>query len=297
MAVSANAYATYSPNSDYTNPIIWSPESEKYIYESAVFQQYAVKDPRFLNKPGRQGNCTLETGYSMGQLTEGVATPISALSYTQVTIDFYAYGDAKQVTDEEIATGFSYIMGNIKYGALGAMGVNRDSVIVTELMGTSSTGIYSNGKTSANITTSDTFNTDMVANVTTAMEETQARQCNAIVIHPRQKNSLLKLTQFTDASKYGSDRVIKNGQIGDYLGIDIVVSNNITTATENSVTVYKAIALGRRPYIYAQKRNFEFNFERERLRDRAITASWWEMFGVARLHDDSIIIMTSAGGY
>ena len=297
MTVSPNAYATYSTNSDYTNPIVWSPTSEKYIYEQAVMQQFAINDPRFLDKPGKQGNYTLETGYSMGQLTEGIATPISDLNYNQVTINFYGYGDAKQVTDEEIVTGFSYIMNNIKYGALGAMGVNRDSVIITELMTTTSTGIYPNGKNSGNILASDTFNTNMIADVSTSMEETQARKCSAIVIHPRQKNSLMKLTQFTDASKYGSDRVIKSGQIGDYLGIDILVSNNITTATENAITVYKAIALGRRPYIFAQKRKFEFNFERERLRDRAVTASYWEMFGVSILHNESIIIMTSAGGY
>lgn len=297
MAVSPNAYATYSANSDYTNPIIWSPESEKYIYERAVFQQFGVNDPRFLNKPGRQGNYTLENGYSMGLLTEGVATPISELSFNQVTINFYAYGDAKQVTDEEIATGFSYILGNIKYGAMGAMGVNRDSVIVTELLTTSSTGIYSNGKNSGNISANDTFNTDIMANVMTAMEESQARECKAIVVHPRQMNSLRKLEQFTDASKYGSDAVIKSGQIGDYLGIPIVSSNNITTASENSITVYKAIALGNRPFVYAQKRNFEFNFERERLRDRAVTASWWEMFGVSILKNDSVIVLTSAGGY
>jgi len=297
MAVSANAYATYSANSSYTNPIIWSPVAEKYIYEQNPFQQFAVNDPRFLNKPGRQGNYTLDTAYSMGLLTEGVETPISALSFEQVTVLFYGYGDAKQITDEQLATGFDYVMNDVKYGALGAMAENRASVMVTELMTTSSTGIYPNGKASGTITSDDTFNTDMIADVSSAMEESQARKCEAIVVHPRQANSLRKLEQFVDASKLGSDRVIRSGMIGDYLGISIMVSNHITTASENSITVYKAIALGRRPFLFAQKRLFEFNMERERIRDRAMTLSWWEMFGVSILHNDSVVILTSAGGY
>jgi len=297
MAISPNAYATYSENSDYTNPIIWSSNAEKYIYEQNPFQAYAINDSRFLNAPGKQGNYTLDTAYSMGLLTEGISTPISDLEFEQVTITFYGYGDAKQVTDEETAYGFDYIKNDIKYGALGAMAENRASVIVTELMTTSSTGLYPNGHASGTILAADTFSTSLMNMVSSEMEQTQARKCNVIFIHPKQAFSLRELEQFTDASVLGSDRVIKSGMIGDYLGIDILVSNHITTATENVITVYKSIALGRRPFIFAQKRVFEFNRERESMRDRGETFSWWEMFGTTILHDDSIVIITTAGGY
>ena len=242
--VSANAYMQASANSDYTSPIVWSEEAEKYIYESAVFQALGVNDPRHLNKPGHKGYYTLESGFSMGRLTEGVPTPISALSFGQVEILFYAYGDAKQVTWENIVQSFDYVMGDLQYGAIGAMVENRDSEIVAELMNTSATGVYPNAHASGTIVAADTFNTDMIADVETLMEESQGKKCRAIVVHPRQKNSLVKLDNFTDASKLGSDRVIRSGMIGDYIGIDIMVSNHITTATENSITVYKAIALG-----------------------------------------------------
>lgn len=295
MAISSNAYANYSANSDFTSPIIWSPTAEKFIYEQSVFQQFAINDPTHLNQPGRIGNYTLESGYSMGLLTEGVPTPISELSFSQVQIQFYGYGDAKQLTEEKLAQSFSYIIDDVRYGALGSMSENRDSVIVSGLMGSTATGVYPNGKTSGTIVSTDTFNTNMIADVETLMQESQGKVCEAIIIHPRQKNSLVKLVGFTDASDF-SNRVISTGEIGSYLGIRILVSNHITSATENATTVYKAISLGRRPFIFAQKRQFEFNFERERMRDRAITVSWWEMFGIARLRDDSIRIMTSAGG-
>ena len=294
MPVSSNAYMTSAASYEYVSPIIWSAESEKWIYENSVFQGLAMRDNRYLNSPGRQGNYTLNNQFSMGKLTEGVDIPVSPLSFNQVTIMFFGYGDAKQVSKEALVQSFDYVLNDIRDGFAGAIQENRESVIVTELMTTTSTGIYANGKNSSNILATDTFNTDMIADVKTAMKKTQARKCDAIVIHPDQENAVLKLANFINASQYGSSRVIKSGEIGEYLGIKIMVSNHVTSATENSVTVYKAIAFGRRPFIYAPKRLPEFAFEEETKRSRAITASVWEMFGVTLLRDDSVVIMTSA---
>ena len=297
--VSPNAYARYSANSDYTNPIIWSPKAEEYIYNSNPFMSYGVLDTRYLNKPGRQGNYTLETGFSSGLLTEGVPTQISALTFEQVTINFYAYGDAKQLTDEEVAEGMTLISSGIPRGAMGSMSENRASVIVTELMQTSTTGIYANGKTSANILATDTFNTDMMANAKTAFTIAN-NECKVIFVHPLQENSLIKLDGFTKVNELGSNRVVVRGQIGSYYGIDVIASNHITSAGEgagSAVTVYKAIALGNRPFIFAPKRVFEFNSEYETKRSRAETHSWWEMFGTTRLRDSASMVLTSAGGY
>jgi len=297
MTISSNYFNSSTASAGYVNPIAWSPESEKYIYQNSVFQALGKTDNRQLNVPGKQYNYNFGSAYSMSIVTEGVPTPISSYDYTQVVVTFKGYGDAKQVSKEELAMGFSYILSDIQYGAFGSMIENRDSVIVTELLNTSSTGIYPGVATSSTITTGGIFDTNMVAKVEVSMEQTQAKKCKAIVIHPLQKYSLLVNANFIDASKYGSDRVIKSGEIGEYLGIPIYVSNHITSATENSVIVYKAIALGRDPFVFMPKRNFEFNFEEETKRDRTVTASWWEMFGVKILRNESVIIMTSMGGY
>ncbi len=297
MAITDNYYSSSSTSAGYTNPIVWSEESEKYMYENAVFQQLGKNDMRQLNRPGKQYNYQFGSSYSMGVLSEGVATPVSDITYTQVTVTFDGYGDAKQISKEELAYGFTYLLDDIKYGALGSMIENRDSVIVNELLNSTATGIYPGARTSSTITTGDVLNTDMIAKVETSMQQTQAKKCKAIVIHPLQKYSLLTNPNFIDASKYGDARVIHSGEIGEYLGIPIYVSNHITSATENSVTVYKAIALGRDPFVFMPKRNFEFNFEEETKRDRMITASWWEMFGVKILRNESVIIVTSLGGY
>lgn len=297
MAISTNYFSSGSTSAGYVNPIVWSEESEKYIYENAVFQQLGKTDNRQLNRPGKQYNYQFGTSSSMGVLTEGVATPVSNITYTQVSVNFYGYGDAKQVSKEELSQGFSYILSDIQENAFGAMIENRDSVIYTELLNTTSTGIYPGTATSSTIASTDVFSVEMIAEVETTMEQTQAKKCNAIVIHPKQKYSLITNSNFIDASKLGSDRVIRTGMIGEYYGIPIYVSNHITTATENSLTVYKAVALGRDPFVFMPKRNFEFAFEEETKRDRMITASYWEMFGTKILRNESVIIMTSVGGY
>ncbi len=297
MSISQNYFNSSTTSAGYVNPIVWSPESEKYIYENSVFQALGKTDGRQLNVPGKQYNFNFGAAYSMSLLTEGVETPVSSYDYTQVVVTFKGYGDAKQISKEELAMGFSYILSDIQLGAFGSMTENRDSVIATELLNTSTTGIYPGTSTSSTVTTASVLDTNMVAKVETTMEQSQAKKCGAIVIHPLQKYSLLVNSNFIDASKYGSDRVIHSGEIGEYLGIPIYVSNHITSATENSLTVYKAVALGRDPFVFMPKRNFEFNFEEETKRDRTVTASWWEMFGVKILRNESVIILTSVGGY
>ncbi len=294
MAVSANAYMTTTTNSSYTNPIVWSPVLEQHVYEESVFMQLGVNDPSQLNQPGSQYNYSFDSGYSAGVLTQGVPTPISAMSFTQVIVSFYAYGDAKQITQEQLVTGLPYVMNSVMGGFMGAMQENRDAQIVAELITTTGTGVYPNGTTSGTITSADTFNTDMVATVRRLMRTSQGVMPYDIVIHPVQEEAVLKLPGFVNAAQRGTSAVIDTGLIGVYLGIRFHVSNHISTATENSITVYKAIALGFRPYVYMQKRNPEFFFEEETKRDRAVTASWWEMFGVKILRNDSVRILTSA---
>ena len=56
-----------------------------------------------------------------------------------------------------------------------------------------------------------------------------------LVIPPEVEEIFLKSSQFVNASEYGSDKVIHNGEIGEYLGIKIIVSPNVkSTAASTS---------------------------------------------------------------
>ena len=47
-----------------------------------------------------------------------------------------------------------------------------------------------------------------------------------LFIAPEQENALLKDPQFVNAAEYGSDKIVRNGEIGEYLGVKIVVTDN-----------------------------------------------------------------------
>ena len=48
-----------------------------------------------------------------------------------------------------------------------------------------------------------------------------------LFIAPAQEETFLKDSQFVNAAEYGRDIIIRNGEIGSYLGIRIVVTNNV----------------------------------------------------------------------
>ena len=63
-----------------------------------------------------------------------------------------------------------------------------------------------------------------------------AQEPFVLFVGPAQEETFRKDSQFVNAAEYGSDKVIHNGEIGDYLGIRIIVTNNV----ENVGTVYAA---------------------------------------------------------
>ena len=50
-----------------------------------------------------------------------------------------------------------------------------------------------------------------------------------LFISPEQENVLLKDSQFVNASEYGNNEVVMNGEIGKYIGVKVVVTNNVET--------------------------------------------------------------------
>lgn len=55
-----------------------------------------------------------------------------------------------------------------------------------------------------------------------------------LIIGPRQKQALRASGQFVNAAQYGDRVVISSGEIGDYLGVRVICSNNIVTAAASA---------------------------------------------------------------
>ncbi len=99
------------------------------------------------------------------------------------------------------------------------------------------------------ITTGDTITTDMMAESKRLLQSTNCRYWTygtgkgtssetknpwmnetnnpfILIIAPEQEEVFLTDSQFVNASEYGDASIVKNGEIGKYLGVRIVVANN-----------------------------------------------------------------------
>ena len=58
-----------------------------------------------------------------------------------------------------------------------------------------------------------------------------------LFIGPAQEEAFLKDSQFVNAAEYGSNRIVLNGEIGEYLGIKIIVTNNVERVAASGTSV------------------------------------------------------------
>lgn len=76
--------------------------------------------------------------------------------------------------------------------------------------------------------------------------------------HPRQVKALRDDSQFTNAAEYGSNRVVMTGEIGEYLGIRIIVTTNVASYTSSGTDFntdgYEGLLINSR-YAYAVATN------------------------------------------
>lgn len=123
--------------------------------------------------------------------------------------------------------------------------------------------------------------------VSKAMEyiESDNFQPEALVISPAHQHDLRTDSQFTNASEFGDDEVIMSGQIGEYLGLDVLVSSNISN---------KAVMVGSNPtsgmmagpaLVWKEMPNVGVDYQRE---DAEHHVYYDQAFEVATIQDDAL---------
>ena len=108
---------------------------------------------------------------------------------------------------------------------------NVEAAIITALEGASTNEVFGGDATAfTNLETGDTITHDLIINA-----RGQIRALNGIprmlIIHSEQETDLLKYTQFTNASEYGSAEVVLKGEIGKFVGLKVMVTTNVNAKT------------------------------------------------------------------
>lgn len=163
-----------------------------------------------------------------GPISEGAslkAEDAGTLVYTASTITPVKYGTHAGITQEAIeGCELNLIRDAITEAGI-ALAQKEDEVILTELLTTSNT---------LNAEDIGTWSVDKAYEIiTTAVGMIKAKNWapKFLLIHPDDLKGILISSMFIDASKYGSNEPIINGEIGKLAGLKILVSSNMTSGS------------------------------------------------------------------
>jgi N4-gp56 family major capsid protein len=128
--------------------------------------------------------------------------------------------------------------------------------------------LYASRANEAALVAGDTLSTDIVARANRILKAKywypEADRPFVLFIPAVCEEALLRDSQFVNAAEYGSNDVVMNGEIGKYLGIKVISTENCTAVTLNSLAghycylvkakVSYGIVYGERPSLDAEYR-------------------------------------------
>jgi len=163
-------------------------------------------------------------------------TQIDNLSTVQFTYSLKKYGAsiAKNVTATSPVDVVKFAREQLIYDVSSKL----DSAIATALAGASSPAatLIGGGKANvASLAAGDTLTPELIADAITELKKqgwsNEKDKPFVLFISPAQENALLKSPQFTNASEYGSNEVVLNGEIGKYLGAKVISTTRVPAKT------------------------------------------------------------------
>ena len=236
-------------DADTAVPDIVSALVEQAAQAKRYMRQIVVLDTSLQGSPGDSITINKIGGLDAVEMADdkasvdGQVLPVDgvqiALKRLEATVDITR--DLKQQAYINIMDAATQALGD-------AIAAKEDSKIIEAAIAGAGHNIFVNGAANEDaLTATDTLDTDAIKAALEVLESNNAPGPYWLVIHPHQKGALWKDEQFVDASKYGSDRVVATGEIGEYLGARVVATTNIPhAANANTVEVYRALALSPR---------------------------------------------------
>tara|TARA_Y100000310_G_C20637200_1_gene791828 strand:- start:704 stop:1606 length:903 start_codon:yes stop_codon:yes gene_type:complete len=290
-AISTDVFDSAETAAGYLNPQIWNRKIEEYAKANLVLAPLGLQNDELKGKPGKQLNIATGVALTAGALTETDSITIQKPNFGQVVVTPTEYGGAFQITRKEMDRAFVNLVEEKAADAGYALAKIKDTTIAADLVSNAGGSVYVNSVASTSIATTDLFDTDAIAD---AVKTVRTANFNAtyLLVHPHQEGNLLKTSQFVDASQYGGREALLNGEIGKYLGLKVFSSTVCPTATENSITAYKALVLGPRAFVIAEKRAPTIDSKYEPL-DRAFSVAYVEDWGESVLNANQICTITS----
>ena len=288
-------------------PKIWAARVERNLRKHAVFEPSVLTFNELL-VPGAGDTLyvpLLPDLGPVGSLTEGTDMTVNALTTaSSVAYVPVEYGTAIEITRKALDRikydGIAETTDRLSYAMSQAIQIAFASLYNASVPGTSNkmTQVYANGKASGTITAADTFNDQLILNGIKTLEQSNnfpfPDGYYILYINPAQYANLLQDTNTRQDLRWAAPDRLINGEKGALHGVRIVVTNYIQTATENSLTVNKAILTAPRWSAIAWKRRPEVVidptvYDMGRRRRFGIVAD----FDIELLHNERAVCLTS----
>jgi N4-gp56 family major capsid protein len=291
--LSTNSFTTGGTGATGLNPEIVARRVEDYMKAKLVVAPLGKVFTELLGQAGDSIVLNFNTAITAGAIAESDAITPSAMQYTAVTFTPSEYGVAVALTRKQRIRAIQDIMEEKAMDMGYALAKLKDTLAVTTLVGSAGNSVVTNAKALASIQSSDVLNTDDIAN---GLKELRIDEHDGkyLIIHPKQENSLLKNSNFIDASVYGGREVVMNGEIGKYLGIRVLVSTQIPRNGTTS-TAYDALLLDNDVFGIAVKMPVTFNAD-YRVLEREFLLAAVEEYDIKVLRTNGVCKITSYGG-
>lgn len=293
-ALESNSYTLASgTGAAFINPELWVRSIEEFAKAKIVMAPLGRAYNDLVGQAGGSLNIQFNDEISASAVAEATAITPSSFGYTQVVFTPSEIAVAVAITRKERIRSIQDIMAEKTRDMGYALAKKKDSTIIAALVAGAGTQVTANGTDVGSITLSDTLDNADIADAITAIRVNDY-QARYIVIHPKQENSLIKLSDFIDASIYGGREVVMNGEIGKYLGLRVLVTTQIPQNT-TTATAYDGLVLDQDAFGIAYKMGITFNSDYKVLEREFILAAV-EEYDVKVLRAEKIVTLTSYGG-
>lgn len=250
---------TTTGTTGFTN--IWGKKwAEKVIqFGEALrrFDQVCIINKDLVNSPDRTVYLPKSTSHldmttsKAEDNTVRTTTEMTNLNTVEVQIDNSNYEQgAIGISKQSAQLSRVNLITQARYAIAQDLADNVDSAIATALQSTdigANNRVYGGtGNTGVDgLATGDIITTDLIADAMALIEENNFFP-KYLFLHPVQLKVFRKDPQFVNASEYGSDAVVMKGEIGTYLGMNVITTTNVpayaqsATDTNESSTTWGA---------------------------------------------------------
>jgi N4-gp56 family major capsid protein len=199
-ALETNSYTLASGSgASYINPSVWVRKIVDFAKAKLVMEPLGWVDKTLVGQAGTTLNLQFNVAISAAAVAESTSITPSALSYTQVQFTPSEYAVAIALTRKERIRSIQDIMEEKTRDMGYALAKLKDSNVFTALASTTITSITPNSVAVSAIASSDTMNTDIIADAIAAIRAAD-EEPKYLVIHPYQEKHLMKLSDFIDSS-------------------------------------------------------------------------------------------------